>query len=299
VKIQVVTIAAAITAGLIAGCGSGGSTSGTPATSATVSGAVADGYLVGATVFLDKNGNYRLDTGEPSTTTDANGAYTLTVDPADVGKYPIVAMAVKGVTIDKDTNLPVQGSYILSMPQDSVSGTVSGNFISPMSTQIRELMATGKYTMQQAMDLMSTKIGLPAGTDMLANYMANPNSANNQAMHTAAQNMASLMGSQMGQVFTGSGSTTTVDVNRYRGMMGTIFSNMSSIRGSGINSQSAMTTLMGNMTANLPSITAGQPYRNMSASFRGGMMGGGAGTTSGGGMMGSTTGTSGGSMMGQ
>jgi hypothetical protein len=274
-KKHIVTIAAAITitAGLIAGCGGGGSTSATPAASASVSGAVADGYLAGATVFLDKNGNYQLDAGEPSTTTDANGAYTLTVDPADVGKYPIVAMAVKGVTIDKDTNQPVQSSYILSMPQDSVSGTVSSNFISPMSTQIRELMATGKYTMQQAMDLMSTKLGLPAGTNMLANYMANPNSANNQAMHTAAQNMASLMGSQMGQVLSTSGSTTTVDVNRYRGMMGTIFSNMSSLRGSGTTTQSTMSNLMGTMSANLPSIPAAQPYRNMSTAFRGGMMG--------------------------
>ena len=274
-KKHIITIAAAITAGLIAGCGGGGSTSATPATSATVSGAVADGYLVGATVFLDKNGNYQLDAGEPTATTDANGAYTLTVDPADVGKYPIVAMAVKGVTIDKDTNQPIQSSYILSMPQDSVSGTVSSNFISPMSTQIRELMATGKYTMQQAMDLMSTKLGLPAGTNMLTNYMANPNSANSQAMHTAAQNMASLMGSQMGQVLTSSGSTTTVDVNRYRGMMGTIFSNMSSIRGSGTTTttQSTISNLMGTMASNLPSIPAGQPYRNMSTAFRGGMMG--------------------------
>ncbi|HBG06957.1 MAG TPA: hypothetical protein DDY22_15735 [Geobacter sp.] len=32
---------------------------------------------------------------EASATTDANGAYTLDVDPADVGNYPIVAMAVK------------------------------------------------------------------------------------------------------------------------------------------------------------------------------------------------------------
>jgi len=279
-KKHIVTIAAAITitAGLTAGCGGGGSTS---ATSATVSGAVADGYLVGATVFLDKNGNYQLEAGEPSTTTDANGSYTLTVDPADVGNYPIVALAVKGVTIDKDTNQPVQSSYILSMPRDSVSGTVSSNFISPMSTQIRELMATGKYNMQQAMDLMSSKLGLPAGTNMLANYLANPNSANNQAMHNAAQNMASLMGSQMGQVLTNSGSTTTVDVNRYRGMMGTIFSNMSSLRGTGTSTQSNMTTLMGTMATSLPGIPAGQSYRNMSTAFRGGMMGG----ATGGGMM--------------
>jgi len=185
------------------------------------------------------------------------------------------------VTIDKDTNQPVQSSYILSMPQGSVSGTVSSNFISPMSTQIREMMATGKYTMQQAMDLMSSKLGLPAGTNMLANYLANPNSANNQAMHAAAQNMASLMGSQMGEVLTGSGSSTTVDVNRYRGMMGTIFSNMSSLRGTGTSTQSNMTTLMGTMATSLPGIPAGQPYRNMSTAFRGGMMGG----ATGGGMM--------------
>jgi hypothetical protein len=278
-KKHIVTLTAAITitSGLIAGCGGSGSTPAT-GTSATVSGAVADGYLVGATVFLDKNGNYQLDAGEPSTTTDANGAYTLTVDPADVGNYPIVALAVKGVTVDKDTNQPVPASYILSMPQDSVSGTVSSNFISPMSTQIRELMATGKYTRQQAMDLMSSKLGLPAGTNMLANYMANPNSADNQAMHSAAQNMASLMGSQMGQVLSTSGSTTTVDVNRYHGMMGTIFSNMSSLRGSGTATQTTMTTLMGTMTSGLSGIPAGQPYRNMSTAFRGGMMNGGAGS---------------------
>jgi len=277
-KKHIVTIAAVVAAGLIAGCGGGGST---PATSSTVSGTVADGYLVGATVFLDKDGNYRLDAGEPSATTDANGAYTLTVDPADVGKYPIVAMALKGVTIDMDTpNQFVQNSYILSMPKDSVSGTVSSNFISPMSTQIRELMGTGTYTMQQAMDEVSARLGLPVGTNMLADYLTDPNNANYQVMHTAAQNMAGLMGSQMGQVLSTEGSTTTVDVNRYRGMMGMIFSNISSVKGSG--PSPAMSTLMGNMTANLPGITAGQPYRNMSTSFRGGMMGGGTRTAAGG-----------------
>ena len=306
-KKRIATISAALSVGLIAGCGGGSGAPATPATPAalaTVSGAVADGYLAGATVFLDKNGNYQLDAGEPSTTTDANGAYTLTVDPADVGKYPIVAMAIKGVTIDTDTKQAVQSSYILSMPKDSVSGTVSSNFISPMSTEIRELMGTGKYTMQQAMDLVRTQLGLPAGTNMLADYMANPSSANNLVMHNAAQNMASLMGSQMGQVLSTSGSTTTVDVNRYRGMMGAIFSNMSSIKApsTSSSSQSAMSNLMGTLGANLTSITVGQPYRNMSASFRGGMMGSASGATTGtasGGTMGSPAGSTGGSMMGK
>ncbi|GFO68676.1 lipoprotein [Geomonas limicola] len=297
-----------VVAGLMAGCGgSGGSagttgSTGTPAGSslAAVSGKVADGYLVNATVFMDKNGNYQPDAGEPTATTDANGNYTLTVDPADVGQYPIVAMAVQGVTIDKDTNQVVANSYVLSMPANAVSGTVSSNFISPMSTEVHELMATGKYNMQQAMDLMSAQLGLPAGTNMLADYMANSGSTTGQTMHTAAQNMASLMGSQMGQVMITSGSGTTVDVNRYRGMMGAIFSNLSSVKGTGAGSQAAMTSLMGSMTTTLGTMPVGQPFRNMSASFRG-MMGG---STSGGTMMGSSTGgtttgsTSGGTVMG-
>ena len=263
---KLILVAGLLAIGIIAGCGSSGTN--TPTT--TISGKVADGYLAGATVFLDKNGNYQLDSGEASATTDLNGGYTLMVDPADVGKYPIVAIAIKGVTIDKDTGTAVQNSYILSMPASATSGTVSSNFISPMSSQLREMMETGKYaTMQQAMSDLGAKIGMPAGTDMLTDYMA----ANNATMHIAAQNMASLMGSQMPQVLGASGSTTTVDVNRYRGMMGTIFSNISSVKGP--NSQSGMSNLMGTMTtslSNMPMMSAGQPFLNMSATFRGGMM---------------------------
>lgn len=223
-----------ISIAIMTGCGAGSDISagagsgGTGVLAKQVSGTVADGYLVNATVFLDKNGNYQLDAGEPSATTDANGAYTLSVDPADVGKYPIVVLAIKGVTIDKDTNQALAGSYVLSLPKDSVSGTVSNNFISPITSLVREMMETGLYaSMQQAMDALSTKMGLPAGTNMMADYIA----TNNTTMHAAAQNIATIMGNQMGQVLTTSGSTITVDVNRYRTMMGTIFSNMTSMMG--------------------------------------------------------------------
>jgi hypothetical protein len=263
-------IALALFVALIAGCGGVG-TGGTGIFVSSLSGKVADGYLANATVFLDKNGNYQLDAGEPSTTTDANGAYTLNVDPADVGKYPIVVLAIKGVTIDKDTNQTLANSYVLSMPKDSVSATVNSNFISPLTSLVRELMETGNYaTMQQAMDALSTQMGLPAGTNMMADYIT----ANNTTMHTAAQNMATLMGNQMGQVLGTDGSTITVDVNRYRGMMGTIFSNMSSMMGS--NAQTGMSNLNNTMTtalSNMPATSMGQPFKNMSTTFRG-MMGG-------------------------
>ncbi|HEX9079094.1 MAG TPA: hypothetical protein VF795_05865 [Desulfuromonadaceae bacterium] len=302
-KTHLVTATTLLAIGLIAGCGGGSST---PASTVPVTGKVADGYLAGATVFMDKNGNYQLDPGEPSTTTDANGNFTLTVDPADVGQHPIVALAMAGKTIDMDTNTALANSYVLSMPAASVtasaSGAVSGtvgNFISPVSSQLRIMMDSGNYaSVQNAMDALRTQMGLPAGTNMLADYMA----TNNTAMHTAAQNMATLMGSQMSQVMATSGTATTVDVGRYQGMMVAIFQNMSSIKGSTPNS-TAMTNLMSTMTATLQNSVSGLPFRNISSSIRG-MMGStgsstlgvmmgvknsatSAGTTAGTGMMGS------------
>lgn len=282
-KKQISAVLTLMIASVVAGCGSSGTSSMMSpqgSSTASISGKVADGYLVGATVFLDKNGNYQIDSGEPSATTDQNGAYILNVNPADVGKYPIVAIATKGVTIDKDNGSAVSNSYILSMPASATSGSVNSNFISPMSSQLREMIETGNYaSMQQAMNDLGTKLGMPAGTNMLTDYMA----TNNTTMHTAAQNMATLMGGQMPQVMGSGGSASTVDVNRYRSMMGSIFSNMSSVKGA--NAQANMSNLMGTMTANLNNITPGQPFRNMSTAFRGGMMGGTGTPAMGGGMM--------------
>ncbi|MDD2500261.1 MAG: hypothetical protein PHN92_05530 [Geobacter sp.] len=209
-----------------AGVGTGGTGSG-PIIRYAMAGMVADGYLVNATVFLDKNANYQLDDGEPFATTDENGAYTLKVDPADIGGYPIVALAIKGVTIDKDNNLPVSNSYVLSMPKESIHG-VASNFISPISSQLRELMETGEYaTVHQAAEALRVKMGLPTGADLQADYVA----ARNRTIHAAAQNIAALMGGQADQVLVENGSAVAVDVKRYRCMMNTIGKNLPGITG--------------------------------------------------------------------
>jgi hypothetical protein len=273
-KKQLVIAASLLTASLIAGCGGSGSTS-----APVISGKVADGYLVNAQVFLDKNFNYTLDPGEPNTVTDATGAYTLTVDPADVGKYPVVAVAIAGQTTDLDNPAQtVANSYVLSMHavsvRSSATGDVSGNvsnFISPISTQIREMMESGKYaTVQAATEALRAELGMPPTTNMLGNYIANSNSS----MHTAARNMVAQMGGQMTQVMPGN----KLDINRYRGMMGAIFGNMSTIRTSSTQQEAAMIQMRENMAqtiAAVPMMTQGQPFKNFSTAFRPRMMGGG------------------------
>lgn len=272
-----------ITALITAGCGSdSGSTTGVASTG-TISGAVADGYLEKAQVFLDKNFNYLLDDGEPNTTTDVEGKYTLTVDPDDVGKYPVVALAIAGQTIDHDlVTRTLTESYLLCIDRRALSGTVS-NFISPISTQIREMMETGKFqNIQQAAEELRSQLGMPVGVDMHADYLrlgspasADPNRPFYQGMHTVAQNMANLMGGQAGQIMSIQGSRiTNVDLNHYRGMMGSIFSNLSTVRD--INpANPAHNTLMtqlrnnlGNIISTVPSSTIpGHPFMNFSSAY--------------------------------
>ena len=194
-----------INAALISGCGqsttAGVGTGGTGSVAKSVSGKVADGYLVGATVFLDKNSNDRWDAGEPTTKTDTDGAYTLPVDPADVGQCPIVALTIQGVTIDKDTNQTITNSYILSMPKESVNDTVGGNFISPMSTWIHKTMtANPDMRLSDVMTQLRMNMNLPDGMNMLADYVrfgsatsSDPNRDNYRVMHTVAQNMVPLL----------------------------------------------------------------------------------------------------------
>lgn len=269
-KRQIITFAAALTVGLIAGCGSGSST---PAVSAAVSGKVADGYLVGATVFLDKNSNYQLDAAEPKTVTDANGAYTLNVDPADVGKYPIVAMAIQGQTIDKDTDQTVSNSYILSMPATAISGTVSNNFISPMSTLLREKMdANPGMTLNDAMIQLRNQMNLSSGMNVMADYVAGSQSgtdaAQYQTMHATAQQMAGVMAGQAALVMNGS----AVNQNRYRNMMGTINSNMPAIAANVFNGQGMNSTFMIGMMSQMQTQIGAMPisggFINYSGMFR-------------------------------
>jgi hypothetical protein len=217
---------------LLAGCGAdtgngtaGVGTGGTGTIRYAMAGFVADGYLANAVVILDKNGNYQLDPGEPYAITDENGAYTLEVNAADVGNFPIVAMAIRGLTVDRDDNLPVANSYVLSLAKENVHG-VANNFISPISSQLRTLMETGKYiSIYEAAEALKKQMGLPATTNLLADYVA----AGDRKVHAAAQNIAAVMGSQASHVVTVDGPVLEVDAKRYQCMMAAINNNVSAV----------------------------------------------------------------------
>ena len=99
------SIAAAV---MVAACGGGGGGGiAGSGSSAVLSGLAVDGYLQGSSVFLDLNSNGVLDSGEPSTTTDTSGRYSLDFSGV-TGSVTGLPIVVRGGT-DSDTGLAFAG----------------------------------------------------------------------------------------------------------------------------------------------------------------------------------------------
>lgn len=117
----------------LSGCG-GGSDSSPATTTISLSGTAVDGYISGATAFLDINANGRGESPEPSAVTDANGTFSFT--DVEVAKDKLLTVIVSG-GIDTATNKPFVGE-LKSIVE---SATITAQ--TPLSvTPLTDLIAT-------------------------------------------------------------------------------------------------------------------------------------------------------------
>jgi len=110
------------------------------------SGKVIDGYVSGATVFMDRDGDGQLDADENNTTTDEDGDFTL------FGSGTLISI---GGT-DISTGKAIKG--VMKAPDGST-------VISPVTTVMQNLVSRGQST-EQAQDLLSEKMGLDNSLDL-------------------------------------------------------------------------------------------------------------------------------------
>ena len=123
----------------------------------TVRGKVIDGYISGAVVCLDGNGNGRCEDGEARTVSDASGAYELAVPPGSTA--PLLAEMKAGQARDSDDPAAaVDKSYRMASP----SKTYSTN-ITPFTTLV---YASRETDLALAEDLVRNELGLPPRFDM-------------------------------------------------------------------------------------------------------------------------------------
>ncbi|MEG4112953.1 MULTISPECIES: FG-GAP-like repeat-containing protein, partial [unclassified Microcoleus] len=123
---------------------------------------VIDGYISGATVFLDANKNAVLDTNEPSTTTDTGGKFNLNIpfETFDTNKNGEIdpsegnLVAIGG--IDTATGLPLE-TPVTAPPDSSV--------VTLLTTLIADLIDKG-IEPESAQSLVKAALSLPADVDL-------------------------------------------------------------------------------------------------------------------------------------
>jgi len=173
-----------------------------------------DGYISGATVFIDQNFNFSKDAGEYSAITDSNGAFTINVSSTDVGclvNRPIVADVPVGA---EDSTLgTVSNAYQMILP--SISDTGAGSIvITPFTSLFAEAILSAKSEIDEDLsvaegcsssgDNIATKISeridsLKSSiqnnfgisfTDLTSDFIA---SSGEKVNETAAQNIAKIL----------------------------------------------------------------------------------------------------------
>ena len=154
------------TAALISACGGSSSSSTSPT---TLSGQVIDGYIKGATVCLDLNGNNACDSGEPSTTSGDKGAYSLSV-PAGTnisGLHVIASVPATGATDtdDSGTATPVITGYTMLSPASMAI------VVSPLTTVISHEMKNNGRSVAEARVAARTELGLKPDYDFMKDHV--------------------------------------------------------------------------------------------------------------------------------
>lgn len=115
----------------LSGCGGGGSDGGNtdsptpPSASLAMSGKAIDGYIQGATVYLDLNFNFNFNRqwneGEPKTTTNDAGDYRLElpIDLQTCAQYAPLVVDVPVDAVDQDLGPgqnPIRWSFLPPLP---------------------------------------------------------------------------------------------------------------------------------------------------------------------------------------
>lgn len=112
-----------------------------------------ESYLSGATVFADVNGDGRLNVGEWSTVTSANGTFEV---PSTTAADKIIAYG--------GTDLLTGNAF-----QGVLSSSTGSTVINPITTLIEAMVASGEFnTVAEATAALKTTLGLPANINLLS-----------------------------------------------------------------------------------------------------------------------------------
>lgn len=150
-NINKILLVTSVSIGLAACGGGGGSSSGSSPSSKTLKGTAIDGYLTGATVFLDVNYNGKLNAGEPSVVTGEDGSWELltTGSYAECSEYVPLVVDVPVGAIDSDYGEVTEAYQMTYPPAFAITSVQEIKNTTPLTTVVwgtiqKELHADGE-----------------------------------------------------------------------------------------------------------------------------------------------------------
>jgi alpha-beta hydrolase superfamily lysophospholipase len=183
-----VLLLSTLTVAILTACGGGNSINGeNPAVSNILSGAVIDGYIEGATVCLDSNGNGACDTGEPSAKTSSDGKFKLEVGAASTAGLYLVVDIPKDAKDSDDNGKTLEqagkSGYTMATTADQPS------VITPLTTLVVGKVKTDAITVAAAKAQVIKEHGLPEDTNFQEDHIKVPN----PLVHSVARETASRL----------------------------------------------------------------------------------------------------------
>jgi hypothetical protein len=181
--------------------------------SADIAGVIVDGYVEGAQVFLDLNGNQQRDEDEPSATSDAKGAFVLRVENFDRARLSAAFLQAEIPDTARDSDdmgrtlreagkkgftLLSPASALLDEEQgaDAKPTTADGKageardmikpaVLSPLSTLVVGEMIERGLPLAQAKAAVQSALGLP-DKELLHDFVAQPDAVLHNVARAAA-----------------------------------------------------------------------------------------------------------------
>ena len=133
----------------------------------------------------------KCDADEPTATTTAGGAFTLTIPSGVDASTHAIVVQVSEATVDEDTGAAVGKPYVLSAPAGE------SDFISPITTVVHGMLQQNPaLTLDDAVTQVKLRIGASSDVSLFEDYVAAEEASNAVAddyerLHRIAQVAAS------------------------------------------------------------------------------------------------------------
>jgi hypothetical protein len=193
-----------VAAAALVACGGGSS-----APTVTLSGEVIDGYIEGATVCLDSNGDGVCGADEPSAVTDANGAFSLSVAGSTDGKYIVVSVPATAKDSDdggKTLQEAGKSAYVMATP------AATPQVVSPLTTLLVGKIKADGLSLAEARSRVLDELGLPAGTDLHRDHVE----AEDLQVHAMARQVAARLQEAKREAGSGGGDLLATIANKLK-----------------------------------------------------------------------------------